>query len=92
MPGMPLPITRVRAMPWVMVFQLAMTLRRHWKYLTPAERTQLSSLLRKSQGVPSRLTPMERADVRRLVRKLEPIAIARSVVPIGRRAIGGKRS
>jgi len=90
MPDMPLPITRVRAVPWVMVLQLAMTLRRHWKYLTPAERTQLASLIKKSQGVPTRLTPMERADVRRLVRKLEPIAIARSVVPIGRR-IGGKR-
>ncbi len=88
---MPLAITRVRAMPWVMVIQLAMTLRRHWKYLSPAERTQLSSLIKKSQGSPARLTPSERADVRRLVRKLEPIAIARSVVPIGRRATSGRR-
>ena len=77
-------------MPWVMVAQLAMTLRRHWKYLTPGERTKLASLLRKSQGVPSRLTAQERAEVRLLVRKLEPIVIARSVVPIGRHA-GGRR-
>ncbi len=91
MPGMPLPITRVRAMPWVMVLQLAMTLRRHWKYLTPGERTQLASLIKKSQGVPTRLTPAERADVRRLVRKLEPFTIARSVAPIGRRAVSGRR-
>ena len=73
-------------MPWVMVLQLAMTLRRHWKYLTPAERTRLAALIKKSQGSPAKLTPAERADVRRLVRKLEPFAIARSVVPIGRRA------
>ncbi len=78
-------------MPWVMVLQLAMTLRRHWKYLTPAERTQLAALVRKSQGSPAKLTPLERAEVRRLVRKLEPIAIARSVVPIGRKAMGGRR-
>ena len=88
---MALPISRVRAMPWVMVFQLAVTLRRHWKYLTPGERAKLASLLKKSQGVPTRLTPAERADVRRLVRKLEPFTIARSVAPIGKRAIGGKR-
>ena len=91
MPGMPLAITRVRAMPWVMVLQLAITLRRHWKYLTPAERTQLAGLIKKSQGVPTRLTPTERADVRRLVRKLEPFTIVRSVAPIGRRAVTGRR-
>lgn len=79
-------------MPWVMVIQLAMTFRRHWKYLTPGERTQLASLLKKSQGVPTKLTAAERADVRRLVRKLEPFAMARSVAPIGKRAAGGRRS
>jgi len=78
-------------MPWVMVAQLAMTLRRHWKYLSPGERATLASLLRKSQGVPNRLTPQERAEVRLLVRKLEPIVIARSVVPIGRHAAGRRR-
>jgi hypothetical protein len=88
---MALPISRVRAMPWVMVLQLAMTLRRHWKYLTPGERGRLASLIKKSQGSPAKLTPMERAEVRMLVRKLEPLAIARSVVPIGRRAAGRRR-
>lgn len=78
-------------MPWLMVVQLAMTLRRHWKYLTPDERRRLSTLIKKSQGSPARLTPAERADVRRLVRKLEPIAIARSVVPVGRKVAGGRR-
>ena len=88
---MPLPITRVRTMPWVMVLQLAMTLRRHWKYLTPGERAKLASLIKKSQGMPSRLTRAERAEVRLLVRKLEPIAIARSVAPIGRKRLTRKR-
>jgi hypothetical protein len=91
MAGMALPISRVRAVPWVMVLQLAITLRRHWKYLTPVERTQLARLIRKSQGVPGRLTPKERADVRRLVRKLEPFAIARSVAPLGKSALGRRR-
>ncbi|MGI8903252.1 MAG: hypothetical protein ACR2IP_06270 [Solirubrobacteraceae bacterium] len=84
-------LTRLRTMPWVILFELAMTLRKHWRGLAPAERKQLAELLRKSQGVPARLSASERADVRRLVSKLEPAAIARSMVPIGRRAAKGRR-
>ncbi len=90
MDAMP-PISRVRAMPWVMVFELALTLRRHWQRLEPRERARLTELIRKSQGRPMRLSASERADVRRLVAKLEPRAIARSVVPIGRRAAQSRR-
>lgn len=79
-------ISRVRAMPWIMVFELAVTLRRQWKRLEPGERAELSALIKKSQGRPSNLDAGERKAVRRLVAKLEPGQIARSVVPIGRRA------
>ena len=84
-------LMRVRAMPWLMVFELAVTLRRHWRRLEPADRLRLAELVRKSQGRPNRLTAEERADMRRLVAKLEPGQIARSVVPIGRRAMKGRR-
>ncbi len=86
MPG----ISRVRAMPWIMVFELAITLRRHWKRLPPGERTELAELIKKSQGRPSRLDGVERKRVRALVAKLEPGQIARSVVPLGRRARKGR--
>ena len=78
--------TRVRAMPWIMVFELAVTLRKHWRRLPPDERAELAELIKKSQGRPSRLDAGERKRVRTLVAKLEPGQIARSVVPIGRRA------
>jgi hypothetical protein len=84
-------LLRVRAMPWLMVFELAVTLRKHWRRLEPADRNRLAELVRKSQGRPHRLTAEERADMRRLVAKLEPGQIARSVVPIGRRAMKGRR-
>lgn len=86
-----LPLTRVRTMPWLMVLELAYTLRKHWKRLEPADRTKLADLLKKSQGRPNKLTAKERAEVRGLVAKLEPGQIARSVVPIGRRAARGRR-
>jgi hypothetical protein len=82
-----LPITRVRAVPWTIVFQLAMTARKHWKRLDPKDRARLGELLKKSQGVPGKLTAKERAEVRVLVAKLEPGAFAKSIVPIGRRAV-----
>ena len=84
-------LMRVRAMPWLMVFELAVTLRKHWRRLEPADRLRLAELVRKSQGRPNRLTAEERADMRRLVAKLEPGQIARSVVPIGRRAMKCRR-
>lgn len=82
-----LPITRVRAVPWSVVFQLAMAARKHYRRLEPADRARLAELLKKSQGMPNRLSAKERADVRGLVAKLEPAAFARSIVPIGRRAV-----
>jgi hypothetical protein len=86
-----LPLTRVRAVPWTVVLQLAMTARKHWQRLDPKERARLAELLRKSQGRPNRLSAKERADVRQLVAKLEPREFARSVVPIGRRAVKARR-
>ncbi len=78
-------------MPWLMVLELAVTLRRHWNRLEAQERNELATLVRKSQGRPSNLTANERKAVRRLVAKLEPGQIARSVVPIGRKAARGRR-
>ena len=86
MPGMA-PISRVRAVPWTIVFQLAMTARRHWRRLEPKDRTRLGELIKKSQGLPNRLTAKERIEFRELVAKLEPAAFAKSIVPIGRRAV-----
>lgn len=86
-----LPMTRVRAVPWIVVFELAVTLRKHYRRLTPGERAHLTHLLRKSQGRPNRLTPKERADIRRLVAKMQPGAFAKSVVPIGRKAMKARK-
>ncbi len=82
-----LPLLRVRAVPWSVVIQLAMAARKHWKRLEPKDRARLGELLRQSQGMPNRLSAKERLEVRALVAKLEPAAFARSIVPIGRRAV-----
>ena len=86
-----LPSTRLRTVRWTVLLQLAMTAHRHWQRLDAGERRRLAELLKKSQGRPDRLSAKERADVRALVAKLEPREFARSVVPIGRRAMTARR-
>jgi hypothetical protein len=86
-----LPMTRVRTVPWAVVIQLAMTARKHWQRLDPKDRARLAELLKQSQGRPNRLSAKERAEVRRLVAKLEPGQFARSIVPLGRKAVKARR-
>ena len=62
------------------------TVRDAWMKLTPGERAHLTNLVKKSQGRPGNLSARERADVKRLVRKMEPAALGRSLAPLGRKA------
>lgn len=86
-------LLRVRTLPLTIVFQLAMAARKHWKRLEPKDRARLGELLKKSQGVPNKLSTKEREEVRTLVSKLEPAEFAKSIVPVARRAVmrGRKR-
>jgi hypothetical protein len=62
--------------------------RRHWQLLTPKKRRRLRELIAKSRGRPSNLTADERAEVQKLVSKLElrrlgvDLAALASPVPI----------
>lgn len=61
---------------WLRIFaiaQLALLARRHLTRLAPDERGRLARLVRESRGRPRKnLSPNEREEMLRLVRKLEP--------------------
>jgi hypothetical protein len=78
-------LSRVRTLPWLLLVEGAMAVREHWMRLTPAERTQVGELLRKSRGRPGNLSPRERADLKRLGRKLDPAGLGRRLAPLGGR-------
>lgn len=78
-------LTRVRAVPWAILLELGVTVRDAWMKLTPGERAHLLNLVKKSQGRPGNLSARERADIKRLVRKMEPAALGRSLAPLGRK-------
>lgn len=73
-----------RRVPWLMVLDAGRVANEHWRRLTPAERSKLTRLLRKSKGRPSNLTERERADVRSIVSKLEISDAGRKLMPFGR--------
>ncbi|MEP6952581.1 MAG: hypothetical protein ABI950_00805 [Solirubrobacteraceae bacterium] len=67
------------------LLELTTLVQRHWGRLTPGERAHVTALLRKSKGNPGALTKAERADVRRLVGKLDVPAFGRDVRPLAQR-------
>jgi hypothetical protein len=60
--------------------QAAMVARAHWGMLSAGDRARLQALVGKALQGPSTLTKQERAELRHLVGKLDPLRFTRSVV------------
>ncbi len=61
--------------PWgwaVILFQAALTARRHMQQTSPEDRTRLQQLLKQSGGRPSNLTAVERQELLDTARRLRP--------------------
>jgi ParB-like chromosome segregation protein Spo0J len=80
---------RLRPIPWLMALQAALTANEHWtEQLSASERTRLRRLLVKSKGLPRNLTDKDRAELKRLIRKLDLPAAGRKIVPF---AMGARK-
>lgn len=77
--------SRVRALPWLLLFELAFTLSQYWVRLPKKDREELMRLLKKSKGLPHNLHEWERAEFRRIVVALDLKSAARQVAPLGRK-------
>jgi hypothetical protein len=75
----------VKAIPWALLLEVAMLFRDRWMQLNPHDRAELSEIVRKSKGRPGNLTAAERQRLGVLVRKLEPAAVGRDLLPHARR-------
>jgi hypothetical protein len=76
-------------LPWVAIAQGAVVIARRWRSLAPKDRARLGGLARASQGRPSNLSRKERAELRALVGKLDPVGLGRELFARGGR--GGRR-
>jgi hypothetical protein len=72
---------RQRVLPWVLIYELASIAGAEWRGLSAHERARLTRLITKSRGWPSNLSRRERAEVRRIVTKLDLQRVAREIVP-----------
>jgi hypothetical protein len=78
-----------RKVPWILVFEAALMMRRHWRTLSEPDRARLAELTRKSHGSPLKLTRQERAEFRRIAGDLDLIGLVRAMTPLGHR-LGGR--
>ena len=77
-----------RLAPWLIVFEVLRTGRDHWDRLDPADRAQVSDLMRRSHGNPGNLTAADRAELRALGRRLR---LGRLGLSVAGAAVVGRR-
>lgn len=76
--GIPV-VRRIPVARLVIIAEVAILAGQHLGRLTPAERRRVIQLVGRGRGRPSRLTERERAELSRLVAKLEPKLFAKSI-------------
>ncbi len=83
---------RLGAVPWALLLQGGLVVGRRVSALSAKDRARLARLLRESRGWPGSLGVRERAELRRLLAKLDVKAMSREVLPlIGRGRRGRTR-
>jgi len=88
-------LIRLKAFPWAVLFEAGLIVRGRWRALSKRDRAQLVDLARRSHGWPGNLTPKERAELRRLILRIdirgtagELIALRRAARKAGRARVG----
>jgi hypothetical protein len=80
---------RVAALPWALMLQGGLVVGRRVSDLSARDRARLAQLLRQSRGWPARLGERDRAELRKLLGKLDIRAMSSELLPLVRRH--GKR-
>jgi hypothetical protein len=79
---------RLRAIQWMILLDVAMVAREHWTRLDMSERRRLVEITQNARHLSKR----DRADLRRIIAKLELVDAGREMLPIlGRRGKRGRR-
>ncbi len=83
---------RVKAIPWAVLFEAGVIVRGRWRSLPQRERTQLVLLARRSRGWPGNLSAGERAELRRLLVRLDMRDLAAELVALRRAATKSRKA
>jgi hypothetical protein len=82
---------RLRALPWGLLLQVVVLVGRRWRALSGKDRARLARLTRDSRGWVGNLNSSERAELRKLVGRLELRGLAGDVLALVRRGRGRRR-
>jgi hypothetical protein len=80
-------VARFRALPWLLLYELANVAHAQWQDLPAGDRDKLTRLAVKSRGLPTNLTARERAEVKRILGRIDLQHVVRQVVP---KALAGR--
>ncbi|HWG08448.1 MAG TPA: hypothetical protein VN672_05525 [Solirubrobacteraceae bacterium] len=81
----------VGAVPWLTLARVAMIVSRRWNALSAKERARLAQLVTESRGRVSNLSLKQRAELRKLARKLDLKGMGRELWPLFRPGRGRRR-
>ena len=75
-------LTRVRAIPWLLLFEAARTVHSHvMDTLSQRDRRRVAEILRASRGNPMHVTPEQRDELKAIASKLDVKRLGRDLVP-----------
>jgi hypothetical protein len=77
-------LRRLRAIPWAILLEAGLVVRGRWRALPQRERAELVELARRSRGWPGNLSPKERAELRRLIVRIDARGLAGELVALRR--------
>jgi hypothetical protein len=80
----------VGAVPWLTLTRAAMIVSRRWNALSAKERAHLAQLVTESRGRVSNLSLKQRAELRKLARKLDLRGMGQELWPLLRGSRGGR--
>jgi hypothetical protein len=83
-----------RLAPWLILFEMLKAGRAHWDRLDPADRAEVTDLMRRSRGNPRKLTADDRAQLTALARRLRLTRLGASLAAaavVGRRRHARRR-
>lgn len=87
--------SRLKALPWAALLQAGVAIGERWRSLSEKDRARLSELMRErvrvQHGRLGQLSAKERAELRKLVGKLDVKGMGRDMLPLFRRAGRRKR-
>jgi hypothetical protein len=82
-------MTRLKVLPWLLLFEAANTLRAHLTdNLSPEDRRRVVRIVRDAKGDPRKVAARDRDELRAIAGRLDLLTLARDLVPLAGRASG----